>query len=71
MEISNVGFRFCLMDEELINYFFKNKILGKLWLVDDKIREVSICSYELVFLFGEFFLVCLYCDFLVGFVFWF
>ncbi|CDY59815.1 BnaA09g51630D [Brassica napus] len=46
METSNVGFRFCPTDEELINYFLKNKILGKPWLVDDKIREVSICSYE-------------------------
>ncbi|KAG2279004.1 hypothetical protein Bca52824_061559 [Brassica carinata] len=46
METSNVGFRFCPTDEELINYFLKNKILGKPWLVDDKITEVSICSYE-------------------------
>ncbi|KAG2330962.1 hypothetical protein Bca52824_002142 [Brassica carinata] len=46
MEASKVGFRFCPTDEELINYFLKNKIQGKPWLVDDTIREVSICSYE-------------------------
>ena len=66
-----MGFRFCPTDEELINYFLKNKILGKPWLVDDKIREVSICSYEPASLPGEFSLSCLYRDLLVGFVFGF
>ncbi|KAJ0265149.1 NAC domain-containing protein [Hirschfeldia incana] len=46
METIKVGFRFCPTDEELINYFLKNKIQGKPWLVDDTIREVSICSCE-------------------------
>ncbi|KAF8053330.1 hypothetical protein N665_1430s0007 [Sinapis alba] len=46
MATSLVGFRFCPTDEELINYYLKNKIQGKSWLVDDNIREVSICGYE-------------------------
>lgn len=53
-----MGFRFSPTDEELINYFLKNKIQGKPWLVDDTIREVSICSYEPASLPGEFSLAC-------------
>ncbi|CAH2072098.1 unnamed protein product [Thlaspi arvense] len=41
-----VGYRFYPTGEELINYYLKNKILGKSWLVDDTISEINICSYE-------------------------
>ncbi|CAA7013060.1 unnamed protein product [Microthlaspi erraticum] len=41
-----VGYRFHPTGEELINHYLKNKILGKHWLVDDAISEISICSHE-------------------------
>ncbi|WZZ60596.1 hypothetical protein YC2023_060703 [Brassica napus] len=38
------------MDEELINFYQKNKILGNSWLLDDSISEINIYSYEPAFL---------------------
>ncbi|XP_022974281.1 NAC domain-containing protein 53-like [Cucurbita maxima] len=40
-----VGFRFHPTDEELINHYLKNKMLGRESLVD-YIRQVDICKYE-------------------------
>ncbi|XP_023521960.1 protein NTM1-like 9, partial [Cucurbita pepo subsp. pepo] len=40
-----VGFRFHPTDEELINHYLKNKMLGRESLVD-YIRQVDICKHE-------------------------
>ncbi|KAL0815885.1 hypothetical protein Bca101_072329 [Brassica carinata] len=45
-----VGFRSSPMDEELINFYQKNRILGNSWLLDDSISEINIYSYEPAFL---------------------
>lgn len=45
-----VGYRFYPTGEELINYYLKNKIHGRAWLVDEAISEINICSYEPMFL---------------------
>ena len=49
-----VGFRSSPMDEELINFYQKNRILGNSWLLDDSISEINIYSYEPAFLPGKF-----------------
>ncbi|KAL0706523.1 hypothetical protein Bca4012_072949 [Brassica carinata] len=41
------------MDEELINFYQKNKILGNSWLLDDSISKINIYSYEPAFLPGN------------------
>lgn len=45
-----MGFSFRPTDEELINYYLKNKIMGKAWVVDDAISEINIYFYEPKFL---------------------
>ncbi|CAN7083826.1 unnamed protein product [Brassica oleracea var. botrytis] len=45
-----VWFRSSPMDEELINFYLKNKIMGNSWLLDDSISEINIYNYEPAFL---------------------
>ena len=41
-----MGFRFSPTQEELINFYLKNKNLGKEWIVEEAISEININSYE-------------------------
>ncbi|XP_018453371.1 NAC domain-containing protein 69 [Raphanus sativus] len=50
MEKNLVGYRFSPTGEEVINYYLKNKILDKPWLVDQAIREINIYAYNPEFL---------------------
>ncbi|XP_056850067.1 NAC domain-containing protein 69 isoform X2 [Raphanus sativus] len=46
MERNLVGYRFSPTGEEVINYYLKNKILDKTWLVNEAINEINICAYD-------------------------
>ncbi|CAH8306505.1 unnamed protein product [Eruca vesicaria subsp. sativa] len=46
MEKNLVGYRFSPTGEELVNYYLKNKILDKPWLVDEAISEINIYAYK-------------------------
>ncbi|KAJ4876653.1 NAC domain-containing protein 69 [Raphanus sativus] len=46
MERNLVGYRFSPTGEEVINYYLKNKILDKPWLVNEAINEINICAYD-------------------------
>nr|QSD99817.1 NAC family transcription factor [Melilotus albus] len=41
-----VGFRFRPTDEELVNYYLKNKLLGNDSIVNNVIAEVDVCKFE-------------------------
>jgi len=41
-----VGFRFRPTDEELVNHYLKNKLLGNDSIVNNVIAEVDVCKYE-------------------------
>ncbi|KAH0858045.1 hypothetical protein HID58_086306, partial [Brassica napus] len=46
MNNNRLGFRFSPTQEELINFYLKNKNLGKEWIVEEAISEININSYE-------------------------
>ncbi|CAH8337253.1 unnamed protein product [Eruca vesicaria subsp. sativa] len=46
METNVVGFRFSPTGEEVINYYLKNKILEKTWLVNEAINEINIYAHD-------------------------
>ncbi|CAG7859643.1 unnamed protein product [Brassica rapa] len=50
MKKKPVGYRFSPTGLELINHYLKNKILDKLWLVNDAINEINICAHDPKFL---------------------
>ena len=56
MKKKPVGYRFSPTGLELINHYLKNKILDKLWLVNDAINEINICAHDPKFLPGNFIL---------------
>ena len=56
MERNLVGYRFSPTGEEVINYYLKNKILDKPWLVNEAINEINICAHDPKFLPGNFIL---------------
>ncbi|GAU33578.1 hypothetical protein TSUD_359560 [Trifolium subterraneum] len=41
-----VGFRFRPTDEELVNHYLKNKLLGNDYIVNNVIAEVDVCKFE-------------------------
>jgi len=41
-----VGFRFRPTDEELVNYYLKNKLHGNDSIVNNVIAEVDVCKFE-------------------------
>ncbi|WJX92383.1 hypothetical protein P8452_74031 [Trifolium repens] len=41
-----VGFRFRPTDEELVNHYLKNKLLGNDYIVNNVIAEVDFCKFE-------------------------
>ena len=51
-----MGYRFSPTGEEVINYYLKNKILDKPWLVNEAINEINICAHDPKFLPGNFIL---------------
>lgn len=41
-----VGFRFRPTDEELVNHYLKNKLLGNDSILHNVIAEVDVCKFE-------------------------
>ncbi|XP_045789452.1 NAC domain-containing protein 69-like [Trifolium pratense] len=41
-----VGFRFRPTDEELVNHYLKNKLLGNDYIVNNVLAEVDVCKFE-------------------------